>query len=773
MKRILLVCLSILSALSLAVAQPQPDKLILDRQEGRITFALDEVDPVTSSINRGRSGEEIARDLRGDTDGFLSSDWTPEIIANSFADENDLHSVGEDVVFQMLLKAWCQHRPVVLSPDAIWLVICQQVSYCINKDPEAYRALLVDHEGKKTLEVKTEEDLFSGKADWPKLIAGFTSQIGLYTKGDITTTLVADFTTTGVDERIASEMTLMDVVKPYFNYEIIYAVCGIPSITLTGTPDDWRKVLEKTRALEAFGFGWWTSELEPILEEFILAAEGKPDYWFWKDIVSKTRPRTIQGPSCMRKPKPQTRFDGWFLKFFPFDNKGRSPESVTITQNMLPETVVVPFKYKTINDAGAVLSERPMELVAGIVGVLEDAQTFTLTPKIGWFVRTVKPEEVKSEETYQRDSLLHADILEKEQILDQELTMDSSIKYWDERPLELSDLQKRTSDWPDISRFEYGISLDQKEWKVGNTRFSVPSSRTYMNPFASWLHPGYASPDMLCYFQTMFDYVEICRRRAEADFAGGSSFSRREVMAFHLDVADSFIAKLKEETASGLDTTAVHHYSRLVSNELAQTGEIIDDDLRINPKGWSIGLHVGLGNEFYTGAASEYFHPITGLKFGFDISFGRALFVWDMMLGPAGRLKQDLLRDGYKWNAGERIHGGNMELALGYTVYDSQWWKVSPYAGVGVGFMDYPSNPGNPEKEKDEIDGLRLVAGLAADYKIRRKISSTPIEPTATLSERSVRAKLYVARTNFPIPDPAWSVNFSIGFNFLAWLLKK
>ena len=77
-------------------------------------------------------------------------------------------------------------------------------------------------------------------------------------------------------------------------------------------------------------------------------------------------------------------------KFFPYDNKGRTPEVVTITQFMLPETVVVPFLYQVVNSDGVVLEETMLDLVAGIVGVQEDPEDFTMTPKIGWVVRTLK-----------------------------------------------------------------------------------------------------------------------------------------------------------------------------------------------------------------------------------------------------------------------------------------------------------------------------------------------------------------------------------------------
>ena len=63
MKKKLPALIAVLSVLSLAVAQAQPAKLILEQQEGRITFAVDEVEPATSSIGWGHSGAEVAKDL--------------------------------------------------------------------------------------------------------------------------------------------------------------------------------------------------------------------------------------------------------------------------------------------------------------------------------------------------------------------------------------------------------------------------------------------------------------------------------------------------------------------------------------------------------------------------------------------------------------------------------------------------------------------------------------------------------------------------------------
>ena len=87
------------------------------------------------------------------------------------------------------------------------------------------------------LVIQSEQDLLSEQANWPKLIDGFASQIDKYTKGDIAKTITADFTTTSPAEKVTSQITLMESVKSYFEYIVIYISCGIPNITLKGTPE--------------------------------------------------------------------------------------------------------------------------------------------------------------------------------------------------------------------------------------------------------------------------------------------------------------------------------------------------------------------------------------------------------------------------------------------------------------------------------------------------------------------------------------------------------
>ena len=115
------------------------------QDKSSITFKVDVVSKPENHLS-GWDGKKVAEELHTAGDGF--SVYVPPILACSFADEKII-KLGEDVLFQMLLRAWCQHRPVVLTPDAIWMVISQGFSYYVNQNPEKMRRMLVDHEGKK------------------------------------------------------------------------------------------------------------------------------------------------------------------------------------------------------------------------------------------------------------------------------------------------------------------------------------------------------------------------------------------------------------------------------------------------------------------------------------------------------------------------------------------------------------------------------------------------------------------------------------------------
>ena len=361
---------------------------ILAQSEGSISFVVDEnlkdVEQHFPDYNGAGLAERLIVDDNVKYEAY-------NIIATSFADEDNLAYRGKDAFYRCIVNAYAQHKSVTLSPDMIWLLISQGFARYVNAHAEALRQQLVDHDGKMSLVVQSDVDVLSEKADWPKMIGDFTAQIERYTTGDIGNTITANFSTTGLTERVASQITLMDAMKSYFEYVVQYMGCGIPSITLLGTPDDWREVMDKTRRLSVYGLEEWTKSLEYVLRQILVTAEGKPNPLFWKSMVKAYRPDEMQGGHCdMREP---TVIDGWLLRLFP-DENGKTLEKVAHTKEMESEMVRTPFKYQVIDSTtGALLSETPMELWAGFIGAQEYKQTNMVTPKIGWMVRVTETDE--------------------------------------------------------------------------------------------------------------------------------------------------------------------------------------------------------------------------------------------------------------------------------------------------------------------------------------------------------------------------------------------
>ena len=399
MKRILIYA-GLMTGFSLLPLSLKAQKAapILSQSEDGITFVVDEDLPAPQRKLRLHGGEQIARFiLNGEQ---IMEKELQQIVASSFGHDS-LENTGKDVFFRCIVWAYADHRPICLSPDMVWLLISQGFARYVNAHVEDLRDQLISHTGKMDLVVESQQDLLSGQADWPKLLDGFAAQIEKYTKGGIAKTITADFSTTGSAERIASEITLMESVKSYFNYKVISIACGIPNITLKGTPEDWKQVLNKTMQLKQYGLQAWVESLEPILTEFIHTAEGKPDQRFWQGIVKKQRVDALKSGGCSSE-KP-TELDGWLLKLFP-DKDGQTLDKVSNTKSMPAERVRVGFKYNVIDPTqGTVVSETSMELLSGFVGIEQDSITHALTPKIGWLVRISNEEAESLERLRQQD----------------------------------------------------------------------------------------------------------------------------------------------------------------------------------------------------------------------------------------------------------------------------------------------------------------------------------------------------------------------------------
>lgn len=340
---------------------------ILSRSKECITFVVDEnLEPRYDDL-RYSYNERLMTALRLAEEKI----WSSNVIASSFAKDKHMGYMGSASFFKFMVHAYGQHQSICLSPDMIWLLISQGFSRYIYAHYKWKRDQLVTQE--KNLVVMTQRNLLNDKSACRGILDAFSQILKRNTEGDLAETITAGFSTTRPEEKIASEITLMNTSQAYFRYLVESVTCGIPSIVLTGTREDWHDLIERTRKLGQYGLENWVEQLIPILTEFERAVAGLPDQRFWQRIVR-------QGP--IDQLDSRTDLDGWILRFFP-DYEGEVPDVATRFSRLPDDVLKVDFKYR-ISTTG---EEYDLELRAGFIGAEKDTINNVIIPKIGWFLR--------------------------------------------------------------------------------------------------------------------------------------------------------------------------------------------------------------------------------------------------------------------------------------------------------------------------------------------------------------------------------------------------
>lgn len=281
--------------------------------------------------------------------------------------------------------AYDGHYPLILRPDDVWLALTQGLALHIEANAEMLRKQFVSHEGQATLVVR--RDAFvkgSSENNWPGAFSEFSDQIAAYIgkKRDL---IVQLFSTTGPIERAASEIVLMDAMKSYFRYEV-HTLCGIPEITLLGTPDDWKSIHRRVEVFTEFDLGWWTANILPVLDEFIAASEGSVNKDFWKFIY-----KDEHGSG-------NASITGWINTLFPYIQDWHTKQYTVRNVRMrdwrdgpandkFPSGVSkVPFLWKYFEQ------QFEMEFLGGFVGVAQN-EAGVIYPAIGWGVCDARDDE--------------------------------------------------------------------------------------------------------------------------------------------------------------------------------------------------------------------------------------------------------------------------------------------------------------------------------------------------------------------------------------------
>jgi hypothetical protein len=200
-------------------------------------------------------------------------------------------------------RAFAEHRPLVLSPDAVWLTIAQGVAQHVRLHAEELRPRLVSHPGRKRLTATLDGPMPAEAGSWARAVEMFAKLLAAEARD--AGAFECDFSTSTDVERTAGRIVLMDAYSPYFALWMKF-VCGIPSITLTGTAGDWQKIRDRVQVIAGFGLEDWCRSLAPITAQFARAASGDVDVAFWRRIYS---PADAYGSEVIT---------GWIARLYPY-----------------------------------------------------------------------------------------------------------------------------------------------------------------------------------------------------------------------------------------------------------------------------------------------------------------------------------------------------------------------------------------------------------------------------------------------------------------------
>lgn len=303
-------------------------------------------------------------------------------------------------------RSFYDHFPLRISPDVIWITLARGFALHVNENAEDLRHRFVSHSERKELKVVRMDFLPGEENPWPEAFDEFSEQIAEQT-GEMSELVQADFSTTGPVERAVSNLMAMETFKSYFEY-IQYVGCGTPSITLTGTTEDWSKLRERAHRFADFGLEDWINALDPILAEFVHATSGQVNTDFWKSMF---RYNGGSGPAVMT---------GWASVLFPYFQDFKSEklypnpflndwrDRMTICERQRrqerwrdPQGVrmsAVPSCFTSVPLTvfwGA--QETKMRLIGGLLGVSQDDKTLEVEPECGWAVIYEEPVDPLSE----------------------------------------------------------------------------------------------------------------------------------------------------------------------------------------------------------------------------------------------------------------------------------------------------------------------------------------------------------------------------------------
>ncbi|KAJ4329397.1 hypothetical protein N0V84_000031 [Fusarium piperis] len=221
-------------------------------------------------------------------------------------------------------QAYSDHHHLHIRPEDVWFSILTQLNFYINKNAEKLRSHFVAHEGKKEVEVCVKGSIET--VNIGKLAVIMTKKMEEHiVDPELRKWVMPDFTTTEATDKVTAAILMMASMQSYFSIYMCLA-CGLPSVTLLGTRDDWCNIRSRIDKIPQFGeeAEQFTKLLRPVLDRFVRSFDNPEDpdiLDFWGKIVHWET--NGSGPSYL---------SGWITAFCFWTAKGDSLHRIGLVE---------------------------------------------------------------------------------------------------------------------------------------------------------------------------------------------------------------------------------------------------------------------------------------------------------------------------------------------------------------------------------------------------------------------------------------------------------
>ena len=319
---------------------------------------------------------------------FLNQNEPLEIFHYTLdTNEEEIFSHEKSSLIQGLIYAYKNHYPITVTPDMIWILILQGFSRFMEKYENLVRERFVNFTGKKDLKVERLDysPQSTTKEVWDGIMKEFVEKIGKNVGQETIDNLECNFSTTSPAALVTSQVSIMSAMKQYFTYRVLMAGCGISSITLEGSLQDWEKIKSKLEFLSTKALKWWTKHLIPIIDNIIVTKKyynskgklSKELIEFWKGMIR------LKGKGDMYDPH---MVNGWIVKFIPNLSNEKPEVYEEIYETNVPDQIIsCPMELTWLSLTGKKI-DYSCSLFSGFYGMVQDKETFNVRPVIGYAI---------------------------------------------------------------------------------------------------------------------------------------------------------------------------------------------------------------------------------------------------------------------------------------------------------------------------------------------------------------------------------------------------